>query len=602
MKSHAAPLKIDAISELFQDFYLQAESHIAIHIAALTTKMSRDNASASSAIARRTVSKRVSQDSLIDQQMLTPAEIAEKRKARRRLELQRTSLEEAVERSVCDKVYDKIYRHRSTDDEEKDAKLRSKTAALSLVGVGLKELNVNIPEQKDGDDAEIKDRISQQLAAARDHLQRMDEARYPLGKLQRLTAAHQSIVETLAKIFPSTSSADEVLPTLIYTLVTSAPESLNIASNLHFMQRFRARAKIDGEAAYCLVNLEAAISFLETVDLSSLQADSPSQLATLTAKKGEDHPTEVMSLTADLPSVSRPRQNIDDGEPTAALQSPRHTTASQQGMITQMLQSQAGRIEAGKETLLLSADNALDSINSTLDSSFKFLFGRLREQGAGGQRPEVIIPKTLDDARRLVNSPTSEPNQVQDSASKTNVTGILTHEAMSQSANKMLGLVAGRRASRDASADSIRSGSSITRTVPFGSIPEQRSAISGPAEAVGNLVNAALNPLSRFNVGVPSFARFSRSPSGPLPLASSTEPSPILVTSTFEPRKGSNPAEDARLIIDGSERIAQVKGSQPPLEKFVKMGSSKNLRLGDVEELLRDYQRLAALVSDQISK
>lgn len=101
----------------------------------------------------------------------------------------------------------------------------------------------------------------------------MDDEHCPLGKLQHLTAAHKSIVETLSQLFPSSSSADEILPTLIYTLITSADMELNVVSNLNFIQRFRASNKVDGESAYCLVNLEAAISFLETVDLSSLRAD-----------------------------------------------------------------------------------------------------------------------------------------------------------------------------------------------------------------------------------------------------------------------------------------------------------------------------------------
>ena len=37
-------------------------------------------------------------------------------------------------------VYSRIWRHRSTEDGERDEKLRSRTAALSVVGIGLKEL------------------------------------------------------------------------------------------------------------------------------------------------------------------------------------------------------------------------------------------------------------------------------------------------------------------------------------------------------------------------------------------------------------------------------------------------------------------------------
>jgi hypothetical protein len=58
--------------------------------------------------------------------------------------------------------------------------------------------------------------IREYLSAARQDILKMNEEKYPLGKVQHLTAAHKSIVEALSKIFPSTSSADEILPTLIY--------------------------------------------------------------------------------------------------------------------------------------------------------------------------------------------------------------------------------------------------------------------------------------------------------------------------------------------------------------------------------------------------
>jgi len=79
----------------------------------------------------------------------------------------------------------------------------------------------------------------------------------------------------------SSASADFILPTLIYTLIISPPTpDFNVTSNLYFIQRFRSSRAIDGEAAYCLTNLEAAMSFLETVDLASLnmkEGDSVSE-------------------------------------------------------------------------------------------------------------------------------------------------------------------------------------------------------------------------------------------------------------------------------------------------------------------------------------
>ncbi len=203
--------------------------------------------------------------------MLTTSEITDKRKARRDLDNKRVALEEAVERGVCERVYPRLWRYRSTDDEARDEKLRSRAAALSLVGVDLHELLSTALSHSDATNApelhQVRDEKSEsaryKLTDARASLEQMNSDRHPFGKLQHLTAAHKGIVEVLSQMFPSTSSADEVLPTLIYAIITSDPEKMHFVSNLNFISRFRASSKIDGEAAYCITNLEAAISFLE---------------------------------------------------------------------------------------------------------------------------------------------------------------------------------------------------------------------------------------------------------------------------------------------------------------------------------------------------
>lgn len=58
------------------------------------------------------------------------------------LAAKRFALEEAVERRVTGGIYDKIWRHRSTDDEARDESLRSKRETLKVVGVGLGHLGV----------------------------------------------------------------------------------------------------------------------------------------------------------------------------------------------------------------------------------------------------------------------------------------------------------------------------------------------------------------------------------------------------------------------------------------------------------------------------
>ena len=104
------------------------------------------------------------------------------------------------------------YRHRSTQDEAQDDKLRSKTAALAVVGIGPADLGVDLGESLEGDPEALSkknEEISEHLEQARKDLIAMNQKRYPLGKLNCLKAAHRSIVDTLSYFHPS-SSADMV--------------------------------------------------------------------------------------------------------------------------------------------------------------------------------------------------------------------------------------------------------------------------------------------------------------------------------------------------------------------------------------------------------
>ena len=268
-KIYNTPPSIEKLSSIFQDFYAKAESHIAIHINALSTKQFRKDAKRPRASSSEDKSGPLN-GAAPDQQMLTPQEISDRRKARRLLDRKGIALEETVERRLCQSMYNRIWRHRATLDEVRDEKLRSRTAALALVGIGLQDLGINVDQQPSESD---KVQIEACISRAREGLLRMNDAKYPLGKLHQLAAAHKNIVDLLTALHQSSSSADEILPALIYTLITTPPEGINVISNLNFVQRFRAASKVDGFQAYCLVNLEAAITFLETVDLASLRSD-----------------------------------------------------------------------------------------------------------------------------------------------------------------------------------------------------------------------------------------------------------------------------------------------------------------------------------------
>ncbi|KAI9885814.1 MAG: hypothetical protein M1823_002393 [Watsoniomyces obsoletus] len=622
-KVHPTPPTVDKLSTFFQDFYELAASHISTHIkseasrqrlgGSRTPSQSSRSSSLSQTRPRSNSAKikdheRTPTETPTAQQMLTTTEIEDRRRARVELERKRLRLEEAAERRVCEAVYDRIWRHRSTHDEARDEKLRSRTAALRVVGIGLKELGVEV--QTGGSSTGREEQIREWLESARVELAQMNDDRYPLGKLRHLKAAHKGIVDTLSRLHPSSSSADEVLPTLIFTLITNLSDRVNVISDLLFIQRFRAASKIDGEAAYCLTNLEAAISFLEHVDIASLREDeaSPSKVA-------PQLPTSYPAAYNDSAIDSRPSSPMVSPTPTSPAMSAfkeRATTSrtsSHHRRISELLQPSTNAIGAAGEAMLNHADQSFKTIGHTLDFSYNLVFGRLKERHLEGpgvaDDGTLVLPKTLDEARKLVSTP--PPSDVDGSTSL--ATGQLDGMAP-RTSDKFLTLLGGTKMARDKSSDSTRSagsgkkvsfaeGLSAPKGLPSGSGASITSAPAAPSagtplgpamESMRNL-GSSLNPLNRL-AGMNAMLSFGRSTSSPPPSVLTPEPSAeqshAVATAT---------ASTVPVTANGSPQNERPKLT-PPIAKFMAMNDPGDLKMSDVAELLRDYQRLATAVQE----
>lgn len=570
--------------------------------------------------------------------MLTPQEISERRKARRLLEHKRVALEEAVERRVCERIYRRIWRHRSTLDEVRDEKLRSRTAALALVGINLADLGVTFDKSSSNEKSQDPD-IEEWISKAREGLLKMNDARYPLGKLQHLAATHKTIVDLLTSLHQSSSSADEILPTIIYTLITTPPEGINVISNLHFAQRFRNVNKIDGEAAYCLTNLEAAITFLETVDLATLRSDEPLEGPPKSSSRPStpqsEHYTEWAPGTPMSGSISSPAISPEHSQPASIsvaqpLQSPPHPPPnvrptdsepmSHKRRVSDLFQPSSSALGAAGDAVRTTADQGFRNISSTLDNSFKFLFGRLKERqdsiDATATNGEVILPRTLADARRLV-----EPKRIDDDEGPVSgASSVAEHQLdgptevspkplTSTSEDKLLGIIAGRKESRDRSVDSTQSSGSGKRVAfaptigpgkPAGTGINSKvqqiaepAATSSPIESMRNLGNS-LNPLKGFS-GMSGLRAFGRSAS-----LSTNAPTLATVTSNGNEKSPNVPQEHANARDEpavGNLMMLKPK-IEPPAQKFLALADAGELRIGDAAELLEDYKRLAGHLRD----
>lgn len=122
-------------------------------------------------------------------QMLSLSEISQKKRDRKLLDAKRLALEEAVERYATENVYDRVYRHKSTDDEARDDSLRSKMAALKVVGINMSHLGVELGESNG-----LQINVEQELQPAIQALVEMSSKKSPLSKLMCLKQAHKAIV------------------------------------------------------------------------------------------------------------------------------------------------------------------------------------------------------------------------------------------------------------------------------------------------------------------------------------------------------------------------------------------------------------------------
>lgn len=615
-KVHPTPPNIDNLSRLFQDFYHVAASHIRTHIDSLATRQTREvsptpssysRASAASLLRAKAASfsnkeKGKGTPTNEEQQMLTAEEFADRKKAKKALEQKRILLEEAVERRLCEGIYDRIYRHRSTQDEAQDDRLRSKTAALALVGIGPADLGVDLGDpSEDTPEARAKqqEEIREYLEQARKELILMHEKRYPLGKLNHLKAAHKSIVDTLSHFHPS-SSADEIMPMLIYTLITMPPEKLNVISDLNFIQRFRWEEKLEGEAAYCLTNLEAAITFLQTVDLASLRADEASS-GPLKSESGPGTPktetfppayTAGLSATASSPAAKTP-ENALGMKPGLSATDLR--AAIQRRRLSDLIQSPAQALGTASDSLFSTADQGFKNIGTSLGDSYKFLLGKLRDSSASGR--ELTVPRTLDEARKLIGTPPPEDDASVDGVSVVQGGQDAEHPTTGNE-DKLLSLVGGKKVPRDRSTDSTRSARSASSSKKTIENKEKAAATaaassspasSNPAlvESMRNLGNS-LNPMNRF-AGMSMMRGFGRAATIPTPAPTKDAPAKTAdggdLATAFPDIASALPPKDTPKI-------------DPPKKKFMELQNPADLRLGDVLELLRDYRRLANALKD----
>lgn len=210
----------------------------------------------------------------------------------------------------------------------------------------------------------------------------------------------------------------------------------------------------------------------------------------------------------------------------------------------------------------------------------------------------IIVPRTLDDARRLVKPPKLEDDDEEINLPSAGLLAAQTDEQVRKhniSSDGFLNAIAGRKQSRDRSADSVQSfgsGKRVAFTVENNSSSTKaESPTSAPAapneslhagnaavESMRNLGNT-LNPLRGFG-GMSVMRGFGRSTS----------------SGTSTPDTAGKPSQELEQALT-KKGVMNPQGSDikalPPIQRYMDVASAKDLKVGEVAELLNDYKRLA---------
>ncbi|KAL0141151.1 hypothetical protein V8B55DRAFT_1513652 [Mucor lusitanicus] len=245
---------------------------------------------------------------------------------------------DTIETYICNQLYDQLFTNPEGDEAMQDEALESRIAALNLLDLNLQHLGVTVESEQD------TEHLNHIVKEAGTQLQQLNTIMGAKDKLEALVKTHQIIVsaieefterhrdatrldssaEVVQEMKQAMSSveeeekpvlsvnADVLLPILIFTIVKSNPT--NFLSNLKFIQRYRRPEDISsGQASYCLTNMMAAVSFLETTNLVGLGLSADrvfSHVTDLNATKVIDTTTSKQQQPPPAPQQTTPNPGL----------------------------------------------------------------------------------------------------------------------------------------------------------------------------------------------------------------------------------------------------------------------------------------------------
>ncbi|KAJ7759172.1 hypothetical protein B0H16DRAFT_1534669 [Mycena metata] len=277
----------------------------------------------------------------------------------------------------------------TADDLERDRVL---TQRIALFG-WIEESHLDIP---------VGEGSSGFLMFAQQELLKVNHYKAPRDKLICILNCCK-VIFGLIRHLKKEEGADSFVPILIYVVLKANPDHL--LSNVEFINRFRNPAKLQSEAGYYLSSLMGAVSFIETMDHTSLSNITQEEFEKNVAEAVRDlpdtpdspaipHVTHVFPSTPERPiSASSSSHEGEESAQPLSISTPAQTISED---ARRLLQKTGDTISKPLNALSRIFNEALDGAEGKLTylpgPFAPFELGRenrAAQQGQQGQPPNV---------------------------------------------------------------------------------------------------------------------------------------------------------------------------------------------------------------------
>ncbi|CAE7225074.1 unnamed protein product, partial [Rhizoctonia solani] len=200
---------------------------------------------------------------------------------------------EGMEKLVMNRIYEFTFtpqiarssRAVTTDDLERDRVLKQRIVLFQWIRPEHLDIPMRLKDQEENESAPSGQPPSEAssptnaekstdseismgfLLFAQQEMNKIDHYKAPRDKLICVLNSCK-VIFGLIRHLRGDEGADSFIPLLIFVLIRANPEHL--LSNIEYINRFRRASKLQSEAGYYLSSLMGAVSFIETMDHTSL--------------------------------------------------------------------------------------------------------------------------------------------------------------------------------------------------------------------------------------------------------------------------------------------------------------------------------------------